>query len=317
MQQLKKWQKLKSGDIVDVIAPGYATSPETLAVAEKFLRDQGFIPRFPKDLLSPTHFHSNTDALRFAHLKKALLAKDSAAIWCLRGGYGSNRLVPWLAKLKAPAKSKIFIGISDVTSLHVFLNQKWKWCTLHAALLDRISSPRMPKALMDETLQVLKGEITEIHFENLRSMNKKADTLKNLQAPIVGGNLTTLQSSLGTPWSIQTKDRLLFLEDIGERGYRVDRMLEHFKQAGILKGCKGILLGHWLGGEEPEDKNSEHKSRVFEALERFAAENPALPMWSGIESGHDSNLRALPFGTQASLKRTKDGISLRVDSGSR
>jgi muramoyltetrapeptide carboxypeptidase len=313
---MQKWKKLKSGDIIDVVAPGYATSPETLFSVEKLLREQGFVPRIPNDLLNPIHFHSNSDQVRFGHLKKALLAKDSVAVWCLRGGYGSNRLLPALAKLTAPKAAKVFIGISDVTSLHVFLNQKWKWCTLHAALLDRMASGRMPEGTFSETLSLLKGDLEEMTFSNLIPLNTKAKTVKNIRSAIVGGNLTTLQGSLGTPWSIKTKDRFLFLEDIGERGYRVDRMLEHLKQSGTLQGCKGILLGHWVGGNEPAESGEIARSRVQEALDRFAKENPSLPIWSGIESGHDVQLRALPFGSEARIQQTKNGISLTVSSGS-
>ncbi len=314
---MQKWEKLNPGDVIDIIAPGYATKPETVELAKEFLRSRNYVPRVPDDLLSPQYFHSNSDAVRLRHVKEALKAKDSKAVWCLRGGYGTNRLLPELARLQAPKKAKIFIGISDVTSLHLFLNQSWKWCTLHATLLDRPAEKRIDAKIVNETFDILSGERREISFAGLRALNPKAVKVARKKAVLVGGNLTTLQSAIGTPWSIKTAGRFLFLEDLGERGYRIDRMLEHLKQAGRLKSCAGILLGQFVGGDEPTSQNGVAVNRVNEALQRFADENPSLPVWSGVESGHGDILRALPLGTSAMVKQVNGVITLSVETGGR
>jgi len=330
---MKKWPKLVTGDVIDVIAPGYAVTPATVEKSIQALQELGYTPRVPKDLLAGNddtpYFHSNTDPIRFRHLQKALFAKDSKAIWCLRGGYGSNRLIPMLAKLKAPAHNKVFIGISDVTSLHVFLNQKWQWVTLHASLLDRLAKNRLPAPVRAETLAVLRGENQQTSF-SLQPLNAAARKKKTLHGEIVGGNLTVLQSTLGTPWSVKGKGRFLFLEDTGERGYRIDRMLEHFRQANVLAACRGILFGQFIGGDEPDlsdavDSEGSRRigirtvppSRVTEAIERFALENPKIPVWSGIESGHGETLRPVAFGSQAQVVHKGNSIELHVETGSR
>ncbi|MBX3041042.1 MAG: LD-carboxypeptidase [Bdellovibrionaceae bacterium] len=292
---MKKWRPLKAGDVVDVVAPGYATPREAVDGARKFLTKWGLIPRIPRDLIAPHFLHAHDDENRLAHLKRALLAEDSAAVWCLRGGYGSNRLLPALAKLKAPKEAKLFVGISDITSLHVFLNREWQWNTIHGPLLDRMGRNLLKPRDERELKRLVFGDQGEIEFSNLKPMNTAATKVKKLNAPIIGGNLTVLQSLIGTPWAFEGKGHFLFIEDLGERGYRIDRMLEQFRQAGILKGCRGLLVGDFLGGEEPQGKN------LIGPVFRRWAQDLDLPMFSGLEAGHAEIQRPVPFGVRAQL----------------
>lgn len=133
------WPTLDLGDVVDLIAPGFGSSPSEIRGAVRFLKSWGLSPRVPKDLLGTDVLCSNSDVRRFRFLQRALLAADSKAIWCLRGGYGANRLLPFLDELKIPAQNKVLLGYSDVTSLHLFLNHQWGWNTIHGPLLDRFS----------------------------------------------------------------------------------------------------------------------------------------------------------------------------------
>jgi len=316
---MQKWEKLNPGDIVDIVAPASGTAKEVVEAAQKVLRDHGFTPRVPQEILEPVFYHSNSDKKRLEQLKEALLANDSKAIWCLRGGYGSNRLLPGLSRLKKPKKAKVLIGISDLTSIHLFLNQKWKWASLHASLIDRLTDGRLPKDNVAEIFSVLQGEQKTVEFVKLIAMNRAAKKIKMRKAPIVGGNLVTLQSSLGTPWAVQTKGNFLFIEELAERGYRIDRILVHLQQSGKLQGCKGILLGHFIGGDEPknEAESGVVKNLVVEALQRFSDEQNSIPVWSGIESGHGENLRTLPFGMPASLTQKNGEIILSVETGCR
>ncbi|MBY0414117.1 MAG: LD-carboxypeptidase, partial [Bdellovibrionales bacterium] len=205
---MEHWKFFQEGDIIDAISPGYASGKEDIENSRKFLYSWKLEPRIPKNLIEPHFLHSNDDGKRFHFLKKAIEAKDSHAIWCLRGGYGSNRLIPMLAKLKKPKNAKLVIGLSDVTSLHSFFIQEWNWPVLHAPILDRmgkgVSLPRHEKELKD----LLFGKKTEIEFKSLKPMNSAAKNIKTLKSKIVGGNLTVLQSSMGTPWQINA-DRSL------------------------------------------------------------------------------------------------------------
>lgn len=308
---MKKWRPLRAGDVVDVVAPGYATPRDAIEGAKKFLIHWGLIPRVPQDLIAPHFLHAHEDEVRFSHLKKALLAKDSAAVWCLRGGYGSNRLLPELARVKAPVQSKLFIGISDVTSLHVFLNSQWGWSTVHGPLLDRLGKKLLRPRDERELKQLLFGEKGEIVFEQLKPLNSSARRNQKIQGPIIGGNMTVLQSLVGTPWAFRARNHFLFFEDLGERGYRIDRMMEHFRQAGLLKGCRGLLLGDFLGGDEPDGKN------LIGPVFRRWAEDLEIPIFSGLQAGHDVIQRPVFFGSRARLDGGSRGARLVIESGGR
>ena len=127
----KLWEPLKKGDIVDVVAPGFSISDEKLKAGLEFLKDLGLKPRVPNDLFGEDIVCSHRDEIRLKHLKNAFLAKDSKAIWCVRGGYGSIRLIEELSKLKKPKQNKLFIGYSDACTIHNYLNQFWGFASLH------------------------------------------------------------------------------------------------------------------------------------------------------------------------------------------
>lgn len=300
----KKITPLKPGDLVDIISPGSGSRIEDVEAALELLESWGLKARLPKETFGPHPFHSNEDEVRLKLFKKAMQAPDSKAVWCLRGGYGANRLLPHIWNMKAPKNSKILVGYSDITSLHVFLNQKWKWPSFHGPLLESLISGRMPIQQISECREVVFGEKAELQFP-LKPMNRLAEKLKTVNSTLIGGNMIVLDSALGTPYAGKFQNKILFFEEVGERGYRIDRMLEHFQQAGALKGCKAIVLGDFLFGDERDGKNF-----VQFALERFAGQNK-IACFSGLQSGHGENNRMVPMGTSAHLK---DG-TLKVQTG--
>jgi muramoyltetrapeptide carboxypeptidase len=309
---MSQWKFLKENDIVDVIAPGYPSLPHEVEGSRKFLLRWKLQPRIPKGMIKPHFLHANEDQERFAFLKAAIESKDSHVIWCTRGGYGSNRLVPMLAKLKKPKEPKLLIGLSDITSLHVFLTQEWGWKTVHGPILDRMGrNVTLPKH-EKELHRLLFGDDKEITFSKIKPLNEAAKKLKNLNSKIVGGNLTVLHSTLATPWQIDAKNSLLFIEDIGERGYRIDRMLEQFRQAGVFKKCDGIILGDFTGGVEP-DTGKDNFNLVWK---RWAGDLD-IPLFKGLESGHGVIQRPVPFNTKCHLEQKAGKVMLTVSSGGR
>lgn len=309
---MANWKFFKEGDIIDVVAPGYPSQSHEVDGARDFLLKWNLQPRIPKGLIKPHFLHAHEDEARFEFLKAAIESKDSKVIWCLRGGYGSNRLVPMLAKLKKPKEPKLLIGISDITSLHVFLNQEWGWPTLHGPLLDRLGRNLIPPKLENELHGILFGAQKQVSFKKLKPLNQAAREVKDLKSTIVGGNLTVLQSSMGTPWQINTKKSLLFVEDIGERGYRIDRMFEQFRQAGLFKGAHGLILGDFIGGEEPATKKNNFKL-VFKRW----SQDLDIPVFAGMEAGHGVIQRPVPFNTPCVLDVVNGKGHLVIESGGR
>lgn len=304
------WDFLKKGDLIDVVAPGYPSKPEEVEGSARFLEKWGLRPHIPRDLIKPHFLHANDDLERFVFLKKAIENPDSQVIWCLRGGYGSNRLLPLLAKLKKPKKPKLLIGISDITSLHMFFIQEWGWKTLHAPLLDRLGRGLVSPKHEKELHALLFGKSKHIEFKKLKALNQAARAVKKIEAKIVGGNLTVLQSALATPWQIETKGKILFLEDIGERGYRIDRMLEQFRQAGLFKSCRGVILGDFVGSQEPQSEYS----TLPHVFKRWS-QDFEIPLFSGLEAGHAPIQRPVPFNTNCLLKAHQGRVHLSIESG--
>jgi muramoyltetrapeptide carboxypeptidase len=292
---MRYWEPLQKGDIIDVVAPASKCNREDLNAAVEMIKARGFVARVPEKIFQPDLLFSSPDEARFKYLKEALYATDSKAIWCARGGYGSNRLLPQLAKLRRPKKSKIFVGLSDITSLHVFFNQEWNWPTIHGPMMDRLGRNTMPTMYVREVFDVVTGEESELKFDGLKPLNDAARKNKKISGPISGGNLTILATTLGTKFHWKPSGDLLFLEDIGERGYRVDRTLEHLRAAGVYRGVKAILFGDFTEGLEPDGSD-----RVPEVLKAFA-QSMDIPVLKGIKSGHDVIQRPVPFGTIATL----------------
>ncbi len=286
---------LARGDVVDVIAPGFRCTQQQLEGGIAFLQRQGLIARVPPDLFGEDLLCANTDARRFAQLRKALYARDSRAVWCVRGGYGAIRIIQRLQALQPPAQAKLLIGYSDATTLHQLVNLFWGWPSLHGPLLDRLGSADFPEAQRAELHEVLFGGTPRTVFAELVPLNAAARRRQRIVSRLTGGNLTVLQSTLGT--ALQRRPSgMLFLEDIGERGYRIDRMLEQLRQAGVLRNIKAIVLGTFLGGAEADGSNLGPA-----VLERFANTLP-IPVLSGIVAGHGSVQRPVFLHSRAELQ---------------
>jgi muramoyltetrapeptide carboxypeptidase len=309
------WPALKAGDIVDVVAPGFCPTDDEVEAGVQFLQSWGLEPRLPHDLFGADVIASNTDEKRLKHLSHALLAKDSAAVWCLRGGYGAIRLVPGLLKLKRPARTKIILGLSDVTTIQLFLDRKWMWPSLQAPLLDRLGrtvdaslvregKPRPIDVQVEELRRVVFGETSAVLYEGLHRVGPLAKKVTRGKALVrgrmTGGNLVTFASAIGTKLHPSTDGKIVYFEDIGERGYRVDRLLEQLVQAEVVtKKTKAIVFGEFVAGLE-----SDGTSRVPQVIERFATEwgvRNRVPMYTGLASGHGVNQRVVPLGTEAVL----------------
>jgi muramoyltetrapeptide carboxypeptidase len=309
------WAALKKGDIVDVVAPGFCPTDDEVEAGIQFLESWGLVPRLPHDLFGADVIASNTDEKRLKHLSNALLAKDSAAVWCLRGGYGAIRLVPGLLKLKKPARSKVLLGLSDVTTIQLWLDLKWKWPSLQAPLLDRLGrtvnaalvrdgKERPVDAQVEELRRIVFGETSTVLFEGLRERSgiavAKSRSKALVRGKMGGGNLVTYASAIGTSIHPSSDDQILYFEEIGERGYRVDRLLEQLVQSGVVSSkTKAIVFGEFIAGLERDGS-----CKVTDVIDRFArtwALENKVSVFTGISSGHGQNQRVVPLGTEAVL----------------
>lgn len=309
-QKAVVWKPLEPGDIVDFVAPGSACSSAELLGASRFIKSLGLRPRFSRDIFSEkSPLFSASDTTRFQHLKKALQAKDSRLIWCLRGGYGSLRLLPQLTRMARPEQMKLIVGYSDITTLHNFVNFFWRWPSLHGPLLDRFGGGRHTAAEFRWMKKILFGSAAEITYPKLKPLNAAATKARVIKSTIVGGNLAVLVSSLGTPWQMNPDAKILFLEDIGEKAHRVDRMLVQLHQAGYFRRTKAIVLGDFVY------PGSKDQRRIWDlALKPFAQELK-VPVFRGLPVGHGKVQLPLPFFKPAILDISRQNPRLTVQAG--
>ena len=281
--------------IIDIVGPASNCSHDELMAAIEWLEKEGFTPRIGKDIIKPHLFFASELKTQLNHLKKALAAKDSDFIWCLRGGYGSMRLIPELNKLAKPKKEKIFLGFSDITSLHIFFTQKWNWTTYHG---PNFSSMYKKDPLAQDTKEVMHlvhGEKYKPKFEDLIPLNKAALKKSVITSKVTGGNLRMVQSGIKTLHEIKTKNKILFFEDVGERGYSIDRMLEQMIQSGHFKDVKAVIFGDFSEGLEKDGTD-----KKMDALKSFA-QKMNMPVLCGLHSGHEKLNRVLPFNQKCQL----------------
>ncbi len=309
-RMMQNWSPLEVGDVVDIIAPASACKVSELKGAVRFLKGMGLKPRYSSNIFLPRpDLFAQSDAIRFLQLKKALLAPDSKAIWCVRGGYGALRLLPELQKVKRPKSSKLFIGYSDITTLHGFLNSQWHWPTMHGPLLDRFGRGGNLPQETKEIFGMLFGQLSAVEFSNLKPMNRAARSSKIVRGKVVGGNLAVLQSSLGTPWQVLPHGHIVFFEDRGERPHRMDRMLTQMAQAGYFARARAVVFGDIIVSDRKDQR-----LLWRDVLPRFA-ESLKIPVLYGLKSGHGAVQRPVPLMTPTELFLSPRGSSLMIASG--
>lgn len=283
---------LKPGDFVELIAPASRCSDRELLGIKQLCEAWQLNCIVNEDIFGNDLLCANSDAARFSHLKNALQNPQTKAVICARGGYGAMRLIPQLAKVQPPETPKIFVGMSDTTCLHLYLQQQWGWATIHGAASPDKFSAQSIAAL--KTL--LFAEAEEVTFSRLKPLNQAAKEQCVLTSTVTGGNLTLIQAGIGTNWQLNAHNKLVLLEEVNERGYRVDRMLEHLQQAHILDGATAILFGDFLGGNEPNGT-----SLIQAVLQRFA-DACAIPVVQIDGIGHGVTNFPIPCATKGRLE---------------
>ncbi|MES2141371.1 MAG: LD-carboxypeptidase [Pseudomonadota bacterium] len=304
----KAWQPLTVGETIDIIAPAGGCEPDTLEHVKKLLQEWGLKPRIAHDLFGNDLLCANTDEKRFTQLQEALFNSESSAIWCLRGGYGCTRLISKLLELKEkPKTNKLFIGFSDITALHLFLQQKWHWQTLHGPSANQVAYECIDSKSIQEFKKVIFGELNQLQFS--LSLFNMANHGAVINAPILGGTLALIQASLGTEWQIDIKDKILFLEEVNEPAYRIDRMLQHLQQSGILQDVKAILLGDFIFTSSISKLND--IDLIHSVLQRFA-ETQNFPVFHIPGIGHGKTNRSLPLGIRANIDLSTNQLTIKI-----
>ena len=296
---------LFSGARVALVAPASAVPEEKLQPALAYVKSLGMEP-----VVYPSCYFTNRDgylaacdAQRARDLNDAFGDPSIDGIWCIRGGYGGHRILPLLDAEMICNNPKWFGGYSDVTALHTFFNQVCGFETYHCTMP---STEPNPDAF---TLSCLKAAL----FGNLSGTlsypeGRNPNTLVPgaVSGVLCGGNLSLLAASLGTPWEIDTKGKILFLEDIGEKTYRVDAMLTQLRNAGKFRDCVGIILGAWTDCPPEYPEKTLLLPEIFEQL-IVPGGKPAI---MDVACGHVLPTLSLPLGRMCTLDADRCTITL-------
>lgn len=292
---------LRKGNCIGITCPAGYMAAQKAQACIRTLQSWGFEVMVGKTLgsLSKNYF-SAPDADRRDELQAMLDDEHIHAILCGRGGYGVGRIIDELDFTKFKKKPKWIIGFSDITVLHAHLFSKLNIASLHAPMASAFNAGE------NEFILSFKNAITGKKARYscaAHPFNKPGD----VTAPLVGGNLSLLAHLTGTPSAINTKNKILFIEDIGEQVYNVDRMLYQLKRSGKLKDLAGIIVG---GFTDMQDTERPFGKKVYEVIREIIAEYD-YPVCFGFPVSHEKENYALKVGATYTLKagRTKTWLN--------
>ena len=286
---------LEQGDTISIIAPAGPVTHDEIQPALEILQKKGFRIQEGRHLYDRQEYLAGNDHDRLDDLHRAFEDRSIKAIICARGGYGTARLLDKIDFDIIRKTPKLLIGFSDITALLLAVNHKTGMPVWHGPMLR---SPDGRENNIDNLINLLSsgGEI-KLNLEEKKVLKKG-----KVKGKLLGGNLTLLTSLIGTPFLPDFKDSILFIEDIAEFTYRIDRTLTQLRLAGILKGVRGIIAGNF---NDCGDSNT---------INRLLLENLEgdYPLYSGFPAGHCTKNYPLPLGVEAELDT--EALTLRVDA---
>ncbi len=247
------------------------------------------------------HFYlAGTDSVRAEHLRSAMTDPQIRAIFCLRGGYGTTRLLPYLDRTMRLPQDKVIVGYSDVTALHAAVGRLWPHINL-------IHGPNVATRQLLGTApgcELTRQSLHDALFAVDRSLAETVEFLRPGKASgrLLGGCLSILVSTLGTPYEPRTQGAILFLEDAGEAPYRIDRMVTHLRNARKFESVAGVVFGEMRNCKDPYNDLREVLNDLFK--------NSSFPVAFGLRSGHGDVNLSLRLGATAELDDENSRFSM-------
>ncbi|MFP3592080.1 LD-carboxypeptidase [Chryseobacterium sp. SIMBA_038] len=296
-------KSLKKGDKIAVISPAGAVDASQLEAGIKMIKNKGFVPVLGEHLYSKFsngYNYAGTEKERIKDINWALNDKETSAVWASRGGYGCQHLIQHLKLNKFIENPKWYIGYSDNTVIQSYLLKKG-FASIHGQTI-KTSSFGVTDESYDLIFDVLKGKAPK-YIIKPNQFNKKGNT----KGELVGGNLALIYALLGTKCSFDFKDKILFIEDIGENFYALDRMIMSLELAGVFTKISGLIVGGMTNmGDEKE--NTQYNNSFDEFAYKLISERLLkykFPVAFGFPNGHIKDNRPLIIGSEVSLKIEK------------
>lgn len=302
---------LHPGDRIIVVAPSSPHDNRSeIERGAAFLRSWGYQVTVSQHVASKRGYLAGTDEERAADLNAAFADQTAQAIWCFRGGYGAARLLPLLDFAPLRQHPRIVIGFSDITALHLAIQQQAGLVTFYGPMVRNLhrSSPY--------TQECLKAALSHPHDLPRRIAPSPDDgwvqslVPGSVTAPLVGGCLTLLAQSLGTPAEIDTAGKVLFFEDVNEEPYRIDGYLTQLAAAGKLRQVAGIVIGEMFRCTPRTYEPAFTSSLSLEDVLDDHIRPLGVPALYGLPLGHGHHLCTLPLGVMATLDATRGELWL-------
>lgn len=293
-------KSLKKGDKIALISPAGSVDSTQLEKGIEMIKSKGFKPVLGEHLytrFSNGYNYAGTEEQRLKDMNWALNDSEISAIWASRGGYGCQHLIHGLNLKEFTKNPKWYIGYSDNTVIQSFLLKKG-FASIHAQTI-KTSSFGVTEESYDLIFDILKGKSPKYSLESNR-FNKKG----NIEGELIGGNLALIYALLGTKYSFDFKDKILFIEDIGENFYALDRMIMSLELAGVFTKIKGLIVGGMTNmGDEKDNKQYEESFDEFAnqlISDRISKYN--FPVVFNFPNGHIKDNRPLIIGSQVKIK---------------
>jgi muramoyltetrapeptide carboxypeptidase len=286
---------------VTVVTPGSGVSDELAQKIRKLAREYGI--SVPEEALIKKNTIDGTSGVDFERWNRFKEEIDSSheIIWARRGGFGSARLITSLDRLEKPSKSKTIIGFSDVTAINLFVSQNWPhWRVIHGSVFFNLVK-EFSRNKFDTLLDILENRIDSYEIDEIYPLNHKAKTSRAIRGKLTGGNLSIIESGLKTCWEIQTKGKILFVEDISEAPERVYRSLYHLKEAGKLSDIAALLFGSFHQSDEKE---------MTSCLREFS-ETLDVPVYITNQFGHGNHNMPLIYNAIAKIQNNRMTVIIK------
>ncbi len=289
---------LQKGSTVGIVATARKISLEEIQPAIQLLSDQGFTVETGKRMFGEENQFSGSDEERAADLQQMLDDPKVDAILCARGGYGTVRIIDKLDFTEFEKHPKWLCGYSDVTVLHAHINQNLGVCSMHSTMPINMQEMSSEHVAFRSLIKALTGESLHYDFD-AHQLNRSGV----MEGEVVGGNLSILYSLLGSSSDIDTKGKILFIEDLDEYLYHIDRMMMNLKRNGKLTNLKGLLVG---GMSDMNDNTIPFGKTAVEII-REAVEEYDYPVAFHFPAGHVADNRALVLGKKATIRIAESG----------
>lgn len=304
--------RLKSGDKLALVAPGSYISESELQDSIKNLNELGFETTYSEKILLQSGYFAGTDEDRAKDLMEKFSDKSVKGIVCARGGYGCARILPMLDYDVIRANPKVLIGYSDITALLYGFYQKAGLISFHGPVgtstFNDYSVNNFKKALMNPEHKTLFKNSTSGDDENVYGVTSIVKGKG--KGRLVGGNLSIIVSLIGTEFDVDYPNKIIFIEEIGEEPYRVDRMLTQMIQADKFEKASGVMLGLFRKCEVKQNSDLTAKSFTLMEVLQDRLSSLKIPVVYGMSFGHVKDKFTIPFGALAELDADNQTFTL-------